>query len=278
MKAYEDATGKIRDEYNDKKRTILEHITQLEQQNEYESGKDLDQPINRVKKRIAERRSLLNKAEFREVDMKEKVAKAKENLAAAEDAVKEAAENEKTHDGDIQIAQKGFKEAQTERLRVSKAVSAEEASLEQLRGKLHETLQKARVEEVDLPMLGSDGEPIASNERAARARRRSGGDGEEDEEELPPESSQQSTSEYNSNTMTQDSRAVTQFSQANNPIVMRDQHEASKVDFSGMRNDLKERTSDREEKKIKKDFEEKIAKAITDIENINPNMKVSEAK
>jgi structural maintenance of chromosome 1 len=45
LQAYEDAIGKSRDEFNDKKRTIMEHIAQLEQQKEYEKGRDLKKPV-----------------------------------------------------------------------------------------------------------------------------------------------------------------------------------------------------------------------------------------
>jgi structural maintenance of chromosome 1 len=61
LKACEEAIGKSRDEFNEKKRTIMEHIAQLEQQREYEAGRDLTAPIKRIEKRISDRKKLLGK-------------------------------------------------------------------------------------------------------------------------------------------------------------------------------------------------------------------------
>ena len=50
---------------------------------------------------------------------------------------------------------------------------------------------------------------------------------------------------------------------------------AAKVDFSKLDELLKQRPSDREEKRMKKEFEDKINKLTAEIEAANPNMKVS---
>jgi structural maintenance of chromosome 1 len=66
LQAYEEAIGKSRDEFNEKKRAVLEHTAQLEQQKSYESGRDLKLSITRIEKRIKERKATLQKAEKRE--------------------------------------------------------------------------------------------------------------------------------------------------------------------------------------------------------------------
>ena len=276
LKAYEEAVGKSRDEFNEKKRTIMEHIAQLEQQKEYEIGRDLKAPIARIEKRIQERETALAKSEKEQATIETKLSNAKDKLAEAEENMKAATEKEKSLEEDVQNAQKDFTDAQTERLRISKKLSTVEAELERLRGKLHETLQKAQVEEVELPFVGQ-----ANSERSRRSRRRSGQSedqesGDEDEESQPS-STQLTASEAGtaSQAYTQDSRSRTHFSQADNPIVLRDQNKADKVDFSTMRASLKQRLSDREEKKMRKEFEDKLAKIQGDIESITPNMKVS---
>jgi chromosome segregation ATPase len=101
-------------------------------------------------------------------DLSLKVDEAKAKLTEAEAEVKETAESKKALEEEVQAAQKAFNEAQAERLRVSKAIGGEEAALERLRGKLHETLQKARVEEVDLPIEGSDGGDRAGGRTRSR--------------------------------------------------------------------------------------------------------------
>jgi hypothetical protein len=57
LQAYEGAIGKSRDEFNEKKRAILEHIAQLQQQKNYKSWRDFKLPITRIEKRIGERKA-----------------------------------------------------------------------------------------------------------------------------------------------------------------------------------------------------------------------------
>jgi hypothetical protein len=53
-----------------------------------------------------------------------------------------------------------------------------------------------------------------------------------------------------------------------------DMNEASKVDFSKMREDLKQRLGDREERKVRKEFEDARGSIEGEIEGMVPNMKV----
>lgn len=53
---------------------------------------------------------------------------------------------------------------------MSKRITSEESKLEQLRAKLHEVLQTAKVEEVALPLLG-EGEGEGESQGHRRARR-----------------------------------------------------------------------------------------------------------
>ena len=155
LNAYEEAMGKTRDEFNHKKRAIIEHITKLEQQKQYEANRDLQKPVNLVEKRINDRIEKLAKCQKRQTKLLEQVEKGTSNLAEAEELVREASDKEKAADEDVQAAQVAYGEAQGERAKMTKAIATEEHSLERLRGKLHETLQKARVEEVELPLLCS---------------------------------------------------------------------------------------------------------------------------
>lgn len=273
LKAYEEAMGMSRDEFNKKKRAVVEHTTQLEQQKEFETGRDLKQPIVRIEKRIKERKASLKKAEKRAEELQVKVDEAKEKLVEAEASLKEATDKEKEVDDEVQTAQAAFKEAQNSYAQLKKQMSTEESSLERLRGKLHETLQKARVEKVELPMVGLDGEPAALSGRK-RSRRSRTNDDEGDEGISERISSESQTL---SQITTQESRGptLTQFSQEDNPVVVRDQQQASTVDFSNISENLKRRLSDRDEKKMRKDFEDKLGKIAADIESITPNMKVS---
>ena len=267
LHAYERATRESRDEFIRKKREIVEHINHLEQQKEYEVNRDLKQPLVKLEKRMKGHKSKLKEAEKREKELNKDVNAAKEALEEADATVKALQEKELELEEEVKSLQREFKETQNERARVSKAVTTEEAALERLRGKLHETLQKARVEEVELPLVGSED----STGRRTRSGHRIGEASEEDMEEDEEFGSSES---QQSEPRTQNSLQMTQFSQENNPKVVADKNEAAKLDFSKMRTDLKQRLSDREERKVKKDFEDQRVKLEGEIEGMAPNMKV----
>jgi structural maintenance of chromosome 1 len=278
LNAYEEAMGKTRDEFNEKKKAIVEHITQLEQQKEYEAGRDLKQPIVRIEKRIKERKVALKKAEKVAEELQQKIDVAKEKLSDAEEKLNETSEREKGFEETVQTAQTEYTEAQTACVQLKKQKSAEEAALERLRGKLHETLQKARVEKVELPMVWGEEEESASHSRTAtRSHRRSRGTIQHDDEDIDDSALSQHTESQPMSQSQESARARTQFSQVDNPVVVRDQEQASKVDFSQMKEEFKRRLSDREEKKMRKEFEDKISKISAEIESLSPNMKAEEA-
>lgn len=276
LKAYEDAVGKSRDEYNKKKRTIMEHIAQLEQQKEYEMRRDLQAPIVRIEKRMKERAAAVGQPEDRLRELEEQLTGLKEQLEEAEALVKESAESENESEANVEKLQAAFTEAQAERQRVRKKVSSVESELERLRGKLHETLQKARVEEVDLPMIDEeDDKDDIGARRAPRSKRSRRDEDSSDDDMDDDDTSGLPKSQGSSLPLTQDSRSRTHFSQGDNPVVVRDRQRAAKVDFSMIRESLKQRLTDREEKKLRREFADKLDKVQAEIESITPNMKVS---
>ena len=266
LQAYEQATRESRDEFQRKKRSITEHITHLEQQKEYEGNRDLIGPIGKLEKRLKELKATLKEAKEREKVIEEEIKHAKSQLADADELVKMAGEKEAEHEEELKSLQKDFKESQSKRSSVSKAVTSEENALEQLRGKLHETLQKARVEKVELPLMGDRG-----SRRLTRSGRAIGDSSDEENE------SEDSPQTEPSQERTQNSLQMTQWSQTSNPKVAADRDEAEKLDFSRMRADLKEKLTDREERKVRKEFEDSQAKIEAEIEGMAPNMKATEA-
>ena len=273
LQAYEQATREARDEFNKSKRVLVEHITQLEEQKNYESNRDLKKPILAVEKRLKNHQKKLKDAKKRQEQLKEEGKAAKDNLEAAEEYVIEAQQEENSTEEKAKALQSDFKQAQKERNNVSKLVASEESALEQLRGRLSENLQRARLEEVVLPVIGADGSPAASG-RTTRSGRRISAEGAEDQESDDDENEEMLDTQETSNTLP----SATQYSQEDNPKVVADKNEAGKLDFSKLRSDLKERLSDREVAQVKKDFEEKRMKIDSEIEGIVPNMKVSETR
>lgn len=85
-----------------------------------------------------------------------------------------------------------------ERDGISKRISSEESTLEQLRAKLHGVLQEAKVEQVALPLVGGGtlaggggGSSGGGREEKSRSRKRGRGDGDDEEEEEEEEESEE---------------------------------------------------------------------------------------
>lgn len=284
LKVYENAMGQFRDEYQKKKRAVIEHITQLEQQKEFEMGRDMKQPITRIEKRIRERTISLQQAEKRAIELQAKIDKAKKQLADAEKKLLEATENEKECEVNVQKIQASYAEAQATTMKHKKLLHQEETMLEKLRSKLHETLQRARVEKVELPTHTEEEEDVVDEDvvedtggRATRSSRRGsrGRSSQTDNDAGLSTQGSESQGASTTGTLTQGtSRGLTQYSQDDHPIVVRDQEKASQIDFTKLSKTLQRRLSDRDEKKIRNDFEDKIQKATSEIDSITPNMKV----
>ena len=77
---------------------------------------------------------------------------------------------------------------------------------------------------------------------------------------------------------TQESLISTHFSQPDDSKVIKDRNDSDKVNFDSLRSELMKRLSDREEKKVRLDFENNITKLTTQIEGMTPNMRVSKLK
>lgn len=273
LQAYEQATRESRAEYQRKNRTLSEHLTHLEQQREYEVNRDLQQPIQKLEKRMKGHKTKLKDAKKQEQSLQKKLKAAKEKLAEIEERVQEATEKETELEDEVKSLQKDFQESQAERSKIGKEITTEETTLEQLRGKLHETLQKARVEEAQLPVM----DPENAARRLTRSGREIGGSADDEDEQMDSETDDSPGTLPTNTARSQSSLQMTQWSQDSNPKVVADRDEASKLDFSKMRSDLKERLTDREERKVRKEFEDERARIDAAIEGMVPNMKAHEA-
>ena len=292
FRQYDEIMGKKREEYQKKRRAIREHLVKLTEKKAYEDKRDFDKPLAKAEKRLKDRKAKLKEAEESEEELLEQIADKKANLANAEDDLKEVQEREKEQDGLVREAQKDHSEAQAEQLRIQKAINAETGALERLRGKLHETLQKARVDEVDLPLVRSsndeededdDEEEAASGSqgRKRRGRKRKNNDDEEEDEDEEMEEAGSSSAGASSdgrfsNLMSQESNLSTHFSQRDDVKVIKDRKDAGRVDFEQLDRKLRKRLSDRDEKKLRKDFEDEINKLSAQIEGMSPNLRASD--
>ena len=301
LKAYDQAMGKSRENFLESKRILKEHMEQLKQKKVYEEARDVQKPITRIEARISERREALDASQAKQFDLERDIEEARKQLQKAKEAVSELEAEEKEMADQVQEKQQVFDKAKGAAKKAGQECTKQENALERLRGKLHETLQKARVEEVELPMKGEDDEEIEEEEnsddeedmeedsdensegsdegRQTRRKRKSKPKGKRSKKRRKSdEGSQESGQATSSQTSSSVSQPLTQhFSQAENAVVVRDRQKAASVDFSDLPKDLKKPHNEKEERKVRKAFDDKIAQLNTEIESMTPNMKAAEA-
>ena len=263
LRAYDEAIGKAREDFVKQRTDLREHLAKLTAKKKYEDEKDFESKLAKATKKKSNHESQLEEAEATEEELLSKVAEVNAKLADAEATLKQATETEQEKDEVVRDARAVLKEAEGDFNKVSKSMNAEESDIMVLRQKLHETLQKARVDEVELPMLDDatmdedeDMEDSQSSKRSSRTRGSTSG------------------GTFSGTQGTQDTE---HFSQRDDAKVSEDRKAAGKVDFSSMDEDLKMRRSAKEENELKKKFESKISKLTQDIDSIAPNMKASDA-
>jgi structural maintenance of chromosome 1 len=266
FRAYDQAMGNARAEFQKKRRTILQHLEKLKAQKEYEDRRDFQTLIANKEKALAGRRLQLEAAKKKEEDILSDLRETKAKLAKAEAQLDTANDFEKDEEKKLKICQKEYKAIQSESANLNKQINTIESDLERLRAKLHETLVKARVEEAEVPLLKS------SSRSVGKKRRRSSVAEEDESDDEDP--STNDTSSESSQPITQESSKTIHFSQAEDSRVKKDRKNAGKIDFSNMNEELKERLSDYDQKRVHKDFEDQLSKISTELQSIAPNMKV----
>ena len=271
LRAYEYAVQSARQEYLRKRQKVQANLAKLSAQLEYEEGRDFATNVQKVEKRLQTRQKRLTEVEGKQQKLQDKLAALRGRVTDAESTLETTKAHEEACEQDTSTSLQEYNSAQSERAGVSKALNTEEATLERLRGRLHECLQKARVEEVSLPI-----------------EKRSDGDDGPTERERGSRSQESRTSTTSStggvaaapglSLFSQESAGSMHFSQQDDQIVVKDRRDAGRVDFGSLRRELKQPLkSDRDEKKLRSQFEQKLTKLVADIENMTPNMKANEA-
>lgn len=258
--SYDEAIGKSREDFLKKRRTIREHLEKLKAQKQYEENRDFSDDIAKRALSIKKMEKKLEDAEARESEFTNSIAELKAQVASIESELEDAKTTEKEHDDEVKKAQNEYKQGQSNAKSIGKTIDTEEANLEGLRAKLHETLQKARVEEAEIPLTDSSDQEGESS-RSSRSRRRSGQD---DDSEM----------QDSSLPMTQGTFISTHFSQHDDSRVMKDRNDTNRIDFSQLNKDLQKRVSDNKEKDLYRKFTDNIEKVTMQIEGMSPNMKV----
>jgi len=256
--AYEQSVGRAREDFLEQRRKIREHLAKVTEQRSYEEGRDLKEPMLKVQKKIHEVKAKVAREEKKERDLRKKVEEAKANLADAEASLAQASSHENELEDIARKCHQEYVDMQAEVSKTRKKIASEEDNLEKLRAKLHDTLQRARVDEVDLPSIQDDTQPGIETQN------------EDDEQE--------GTQASSNRLISQSSSAVSiHFSQRDDAIVRKDHQDASLLDFSSLRPQLKHRLKEREDKKLRLKFENQISKLSGEIDAMNPNMKAIDA-
>ena len=264
--AYEEVAGKARADYLKKRRSIREHLERLKAKKVYEDGRNFDEAIEKKEKDIEKLTTKLESCRTKDESIQASVAEVKAKLANIESDVDQLKEIENQQEDLVNEALKAYKLSQGKQTKLRKSISREEAAIEVLRANLHEILQKARVEEAEIPLLGGEREAVLLDSRSSRAKRRSGLD------ELAEE-------ETSSTGLNNSQLIGVHFSQADDSRVVKDRSDANEIDFDHLRKDLTKRLSSKQEElKVEKDFLDNLDKITSDLEAITPNMKVRRSR
>eukprot|EP00752_Nemacystus_decipiens_P006829 g6131.t1 len=245
IRSFEEGQLKDMQEQYKARMKLQQHRSNLEAQLAHERSRDFDGPLEKVTRKIEAKRKEL---EDQQLKMQELIDNEKSIMEAEDEASREhlaAKEVARGHEAEVKAAHAGRQKLVKERDGISKRISSEESTLEQLRAKLHGVLQEAKVEQVALPLVGGGtlaggGGDGGGDKSRGRKRGRGDDDEEEEEEESEASSSLDGTRSSGASGLslsasgTQDSSTVN-FSQAQNRSVQEDRAEALEVDLSKLK-------------------------------------------
>ena len=156
FRAYDELVGKAREEYFKKVGIIRQHLEKLKAQKAYEEERDSDEVISVKQRTLETLKRKLATAETRETKIMESMADSKAKLADVESKLEQARYDETENEDKVRTAQKDYKASQQEVSKLSKSLNNEEANLDCLKAKQHETLQMARVQEAEIPLIDEE--------------------------------------------------------------------------------------------------------------------------
>lgn len=253
--------------------SLKDQLTKLIAQQDY-MAKRADKILSKVKrseKHYATEEKQLKKS-------KNALEKAEANLALLKDTVeglkeecKVLAQKKEEKETEVKLFTKEKTAISKTRDGFVKEIGSHEARVERMRARLHTVLQKAQMEQVELPLLDCD-------------------DSDEDDVDDPMDtdrssmSRSQSQSDFGiSGSESQDGSSVTsgsatmRFSQRMSTGVRRNRNIAAQIDFSALKRNRDVELSQSEHTVIHKQYIATIREIVGDLETIKPNMRASAA-
>jgi structural maintenance of chromosome 1 len=264
VRAYEQATRETREEFNKKKRDLMDHLSRLEEKKKCMYEKKPQMKIKMIESRLASRKKELAEARERKGQLETKAEVAGQRLADAELAFEEAKERETKCDEIVKALQKDLETSLKETSKVNKKVTALTSRLAELRGKRHDILQDAHRHQILLPTVAQTTKTSDGTEGDNRDEDMAQADDGSDDDEIT-ESSQQTR---------HTNPTATQYSQSDDMKVVADNRVFATLDFSEVDSTLKKRLLDGQLDRVLEEFSKRECQLQKDIADIVPSKKV----
>lgn len=246
IRDFEDGTLKAVQANMQKRMKLKEQVEKLRAQLQYEEGRDFKTPLEKILKKGKAKKKAVADARQREKEFAKEKEALLRKVEASDKRIAEAKEAAAAKEKEVRETQVVFVRRRKERTAIGKKSAAEEADLERLRARLHDVLQRAQIEEVDLPMRGREQ------------------DSESDDEESSGSNSGVSS--------TQDSRNQPHWSQSGDKVVARDRKVAHRVDLAQLKRSLRNLGPHELDETLTKQ-KAQLAVLKAEVERMQPNLK-----
>lgn len=174
-------------ERNEKKVNISKHVAILKNQIEYEAGRDVKGPLDKLKEGIKADEAKLGSLAKKNTDMDSQNTKFEQELEELREKQNESKGRANDMDIIIKETKKQLANVEKDILTAQKRLSVAETQLHQLRARRHNLLNQSRVEEIRLPLAKktkSKKGKTAKGKKRSREDDEEEADTQEEEEEL----------------------------------------------------------------------------------------------
>ncbi|EWM20420.1 cohesin complex subunit [Nannochloropsis gaditana] len=269
IREYEERELKAMREWEEKLASLRDHRDKLRAQLDYEEGRDFEEPLRKAIEKVKALKAEIKTGEDSLASLHKKEEGLKEAMQEAEATLAEA----KSLYEEKQKLVRGLTKKRTSsvaaRTEIASKITHEESALERIRARIHDILQKARVDEVDLPMLDNAEE---------------GEDGEEDGEESEETESEagsgmkklRGSTSTASSSFSGGGEASTHPSHSQAPRIRKDRKELDKINFSSLPKKEKVAKARDELETTRKRYHDRIADLQGEVEKMQPNMRALE--
>lgn len=265
IREYEERELKAMREWEEKLSSLSDHIDRLRAQLDYEEGRDFEEPLKKAIERVKALKAEIKIGEERLASLQEKEEGLKESMEEAEAALATAKSAYEEKQKQVRALTKNRISLAAARTEVSSKITHEESALERIRARVHEILQKARVDEVELPTLEGANEDEDEDE-----------DGSEIGSEEGSASKGKPGSRGSSSLSSSGEDVSTHPSQSQATKIKKDKKELFQIDFSSLPKKEKAAKAREDQEAARKRYHDRIAELQGEVERMQPNMRALE--